>query len=355
MTSKFGVLALLVALCQGTVVTGEPARADHVSDALIQRIAFGSCVHQDKPQPIWHAVLDASPDLFVFLGDNVYGDTRDMDELQSAYDRLGANAGFRRLRDTVAVIATWDDHDYGENDAGAEYPAKQASRRIMLDFWGEPSGSARRQRDGVYASYLYGPAGRRVQIILLDLRWFRGPLNAVTALEYQLVKRPDNLGPYEPHASPDAQLLGDAQWQWLAEQLDVAADLRIIGSSIQLLAEFTGWESWANFPAERRRLIELLSHNPAPTLIISGDTHWSELSRIDNNGSPLWEITSSGLTEEWKAVSPNRHRVGAPYADANFGLIDIDWSAPQPALRAAIHGVDGRRVMAADVGPRRAR
>ena len=39
-----------------------------------RRIAFGSCCDQDKPQPIWDAIIETQPELFIFLGDNIYGD-----------------------------------------------------------------------------------------------------------------------------------------------------------------------------------------------------------------------------------------------------------------------------------------
>jgi alkaline phosphatase D len=40
----------------------------------LSRIAFGSCADQVKPQPIWDAILTYQPELFIFAGDNVYGD-----------------------------------------------------------------------------------------------------------------------------------------------------------------------------------------------------------------------------------------------------------------------------------------
>ena len=46
-------------------------------DRPLTRIAFGSCAKQSKEQPIWDAINAAEPDLFVFLGDNIYADTRD--------------------------------------------------------------------------------------------------------------------------------------------------------------------------------------------------------------------------------------------------------------------------------------
>lgn len=317
----------------------------HVHAGEISRIAFGSCVHQDRPQPIWQAVNAAAPDVFVFLGDNIYGDSENPDVLQSKYQQLGQVTGFQQLRAQTEVVAIWDDHDYGVNDGGVEYPSKAASRQVMLDFWGEPAQSARRTRsDGIYTSYLYGEPGRRVQLILLDLRWNRSALRELADPVKQAARHALDMGPYEASLDAGATMLGETQWMWLQQQLQTDADLRVIGSSIQLLADFTGWESWANFPADRQRFFNLLQAAPhVPTVIISGDTHWSEFSRIDQAGLPypLVEMTSSGLTEEWHAISPNRHRVGDAFAEANFGVLDIDWSGTQPAVSLKIRDVQG--------------
>ncbi len=315
----------------------------------ISRIAFGSCGDQDKPQPIWAPILADSPDLFIMLGDNVYADTNDTAELQAAYDTLGRIAGFQALRANTPVIATWDDHDYGQNDIGRDYISKEASRQIMLDFFGEPDNSVRRTRpDGIYTSYVYGEPGRQVQIILLDLRWNRGELMQIRDPQQLAQREALQMGPYEANLGTEAALMGEAQWAWFEEQLQVAADLRIIGSSIQLLADFTGWETWANYPQERLRFTHLLQqYQREPVLIISGDVHWSEYSEIRSAGTrwPLLELTSSGLTEEWKAISPNRHRIGEAFAVANYGLIDIDWRSEMPAVRLQIKDESGRALI----------
>lgn len=311
----------------------------------IQTIAFGSCSHQDKPQPIWTEVLAADPDLFIFLGDNIYGDSDDPAVLASKYQKLAAVPGIEKLRSSVPVIATWDDHDYGQNDSGAEYVSKEASREVMLDFWGEPVNSPRRTRDsGIYTSYVYGEPGRVVQVILLDLRWNRSELVEVKDEALRRKRQQEKRGPYDASLATNATLLGEEQWLWLERELQVEADVRIIGSSIQLLAEFTGWETWANYPKDRQRFFELLEkYQQEPILVLSGDVHWSEFSQITEtpNDWPLIELTSSGLTEEWKAISPNRHRVGGAFAVANFGLVEIDWSEETPSLNLSIRDVSG--------------
>ncbi len=329
-----------------------PAPDPHPAAArTITRIGFGSCAKQDKPQPIWDAVNALEPEVFVFLGDNIYGDTVDMAELAAKYDMLGAIPGFRRLRERTQVLAVWDDHDYGENDAGAEYPMKEESRRIFCDFWGEPADSPRRSRDGIYAAYVFGPPGRRVQFILPDLRFNRTPIleRDLAGTEYKVwaeslheAGRPVP-GPYERNPEPAATMLGENQWRWLEAQLAVPAELRILCSSLQVVADFPGWEAWINYAHDHQRLIEAIRRQRANGLFcISGDTHYAELARLDVNVPyPLWDLTSSGLTEVWPVLPPNALRVGEAYRDVNFGWIEIDWSRRRPAVRLQIRDADG--------------
>ena len=98
-----------------------------VADGVLRRIAFGSCAKENRKQPIWDAVVDARPELFVFLGDNVYGDTDDMAVLAGKYAKLAAQPGFQKLKRQAGIVATWDDHDYGADDVGRDYPMKRES------------------------------------------------------------------------------------------------------------------------------------------------------------------------------------------------------------------------------------
>jgi alkaline phosphatase D len=312
----------------------------------VRRIAFGSCAHQDKEQPIWDAIIARDPDLFIFLGDNIYGDTRDMTVLREKYAALAAKPGFRRLRERTPILAIWDDHDYGENDAGTEYPLKEASRQIFCDFFGESADSPRRTRDGIYAGYCFGPADQRVQILLPDLRFNRTPILThdlagtdyeAWAASFEAVAAPVP-GPYARNPARDATMLGERQWAWLQAQLQIPATVRILASSLQVVADFPGWEAWINYPRDRDRLIDAIRRHRANGLFcISGDTHWGELSCLDSHVPyPLWDLTSSGLTETWPVLPPNANRIGAVWRERNFGLIDIDWRIDHAMLSLRI-------------------
>lgn len=326
-------------------------------------IAFGSCSHQDKPQPIWRSVLAENPDMFIFLGDNIYGDSSDMNVLEAKYAKLNAIPGVKAIRSNTRVVATWDDHDYGENDAGKEFSAKAESKDLMLAFWDEPKGSPRwTQEGGIYTSYLLGET-YKVQVILLDTRWNRTPLLSVSDVITYGQRIVQNRGPYLINPDVNASLLGETQWHWLEGELKKEVDARVIATSIQLLPEFSGWESWANFPLERQRMLTLLDKYQAePVVFISGDVHWAEFTQIKNStieGSkiesskiaparsgksrawPLIELTSSGLTEEWQAVSPNIHRVGEAFPIANYGNIEFNTDASNASLSLSIKDVEG--------------
>jgi len=292
----------------------------------VATIAVGSCARNDRAQPIWPVIDALEPDLFLFIGDNTYADLDGVPEsaaeIQAAWDALDAVEGWRVFRRTCRVLATWDDHDYGKNDAGREWELKAEAERLFLDYFEEPADSTRRKREGIYDARVFGPPGRRVQVLLLDTRTFRDPLTRAPG-------RVRGRGPYV--ASPDATttLLGEAQWAWLREALLRPAELRILASSIQVVADEHGWETWGNFPHERERLYALLDEtNAAGVLVVSGDRHLLELSCDRTRGAPypFFDLTTSGLNEPERPVSePNAHRVGPVLRETNFGMIHVDW------------------------------
>lgn len=333
---------IFLGLLSGAVVSTAANAQQSVS-----HIAFGSCSHQDHDMPILDSVIADKPDAFLFLGDNIYGDTEDMTVLRNKYEKLGSKERFQTLVNNTNVMAIWDDHDFGANDAGKDYPKKEASRQIMLDFWGAEEDSPRRTRpDGIYTSKMYGEGEQRIHVIMPDLRWNRDDMKHVSREEYANERAPNNLGPYIAHDDMSKSMLGEKQWKWLEEELKKPARVKIIASSLQLLADFTGWEAWANFPGDRQRLFDLIKkHQVNGVILVSGDTHWGEVSYYDENlDYPLWEVTSSGLTQEWKQVSPNKHRIGQYTANVNYGSINIDWSLEDPLVSLSLKNVDGEVV-----------
>lgn len=193
----------------------------------------------------------------------------------------------------------------------------------------------------MYTAAVFGPPGKRVQVILLDTRYHRSKLTRAKA------PRPgEKTPPYVPSTEPSATVLGEEQWAWLEQQLKQPAEVRLVGSSIQLVADEHGFEKWANFPKERERFYELVKKTGATgVVVLSGDRHHGEVSLdAESVGYPLYDVTSSGLNQgakAWRLPDKNSHRIAAmPYGD-NFGMVLIDWSGDNPRLALQLRDEEG--------------
>jgi len=341
-TLFFTIICLLaLAACTEPTDTSEApvGTPEHVAP-LISKIAFGSCGHESEPQPVLNLAANKNPDLFIWLGDNIYGDTYEMDTLQAKYNRLAAKTEFQRLKDTAAFLATWDDHDYGWNDSGRHYPFKEQSKEIFLDFWEVPAVDVRRERPGIYTSHFYSDGEDTLQVIVLDMRTFRDDLRRYEGQAVDTSKFFYGLD-YWPYETNDSTLLGESQWQWLEEQLRMPADVRLVASSTQFGISYNGYEAWANFPHERQRFLDLIKKTRAEGLLfISGDVHYAEISEIQQDSLyPIYDVTASGITSTWGFATPNDNRIAGPVMENHFGLIEIDWSQEDPTLDLQIYDV----------------
>ncbi len=300
----------------------------------LQTIAFGSCARQDLPQDIWRDVLANEPDLWIWLGDNIYGDTEDMTVMAAKYQMQKSGELYQQLRSSTSIIGIWDDHDYGVNDGDKNYVLKDESKALMLDFLDVPKNADVRKRPGAYQSYTFGPAGKKVKVILLDGRYFRDELEKGEG---------DQSRRYLPN--PTGDMLGEAQWTWLERELTNSdAQIHFIGCGIQFIPEEHPFEKWANFPQARQRLFDLLTKTkPAQAILLSGDRHIAEISKFNLSelDYPLYDVTASGLTHAYTGAGeePNRHRVGKLIKQLNFGVLRIDWSGEAPTVTAEIRSL----------------
>jgi alkaline phosphatase D len=302
-------------------------------DTVITRFGFGSCVNENRPMAFWDVIAAQKPQAFLLIGDNVYGDTRatwgaDMPTLTASYRKLSSRQEFDRFRRSVPMMTTWDDHDFGANDAGGSFAFKEQAERVYESFWA--SSAEVKSRPGVYESRIVGPEGKRVQFILLDSRFFRSDL---VSMPYRDPGPPR--GWYIPNTDAKATMLGDAQWRWLEQELAKPAELRFIVSSVQVITSAHQFESWAAFPKERERLYAVLAaKNVSNAVLLTGDRHSGAFYKADVAGlkAPLWEVTASSLNMAFgkgddSEREPDPSRVGGFWAIPNFSLIDIDWAA----------------------------
>lgn len=298
-------------------------------------IAFGSCNKITMPQTMWPFISANNPDLWIWLGDIIYADTTDMKVLAAQYRILKDNPGYSKLRSQAQVVGIYDDHDYGYNDAGKYYPKKHASKKRLMNFLDVPRNSPVRKREGSYQSYTFGKGEQSIKVIVMDMRWFRDSLEA------------DHSGSRRYLPNTTGEVLGEVQWKWLEQELrNSTANLNILCSSVQVLANDHGFEKWGNFPNERKRLLQLIvATQPKNLMIISGDRHMAEISKMDLNGLPypLYDFTSSGLTHIRSGDNEkNRYRVGDMILKKNFGILRIHWEGDKPVVGMEIRGQQNR-------------
>lgn len=328
---KKWLLSILILICSPLVAQQTQS---------LTRIAFGSCSKEENHDQMWSEIIRQQPQLCILLGDNIYGDTHNMDSMRIQYDQQKWNVDYQQLLRQCQVIGTWDDHDYGKNDGGKFYTKKNESKEEFLRFMDIPASDPVRSHPGVYNSYTYGPAGKKVKVILLDLRTFRD-----TTIRSTIKGRR-----YE--ANPDGDMMGEEQWAWFEKEIRTSdAAVHIIGSSIQFISNEHGWEKWDNFPKSRKRMLDLLvKYKIKKPLILSGDRHIAEVSMMSVPGLPypLYDFTSSGLTHTWDMTTwkdmpvteGNKYRIGKLIIQKNFGMIVIDWSGRDPVISVEIRGKD---------------
>jgi alkaline phosphatase D len=311
-----------------------PAGVSLPHNHTITRLAFGSCNHQLRSQHMWGQIAATSPDIFLFIGDNNYGDQMwdgdaALTSLREAYGVMAETPELAAFRARVPMMITWDDHDYGFNDGGASFAYRGWSETIFETFWG--SSDEVKSRPGIYESRMFGEEGKVTQIITLDTRFFRSDLATIA---YQNERPP--LGPYQPSSDPEKTILGDAQWQWLKQELAKPADLRIVVSSIQVITDAHDYEAWENLPLEREKLYAMLAEREDSGLVLlSGDRHAGGIytEAPEAAGEQLWELTSSSMnysfssTERNTAREPDAKRLTDFISEENFGLVEIDWEA----------------------------
>ena len=298
------------------------------------KIAFGSCLDQENPQPIWNSIYKEDIDSFVFLGDNVYGDISSgkLNKMREAYKLQSKMIPSWLFKKNVEMI--WDDHDFGENDGGSSYPLKQEAQKLYLDFWKIPNDDIRQQRDGIYANKIIYIDNFIINLILLDTRYFRSDLKKTKGLKPVYLKNEEL----------NATILGDKQWSWLMEVMKIKSDLTIVATSIQLLPTEHRFEKWSNFPSDHFKLKKLLKSQSRPIIVISGDRHQGAIYNDEN----IYEITSSSLNKTISSIlrrpkELDKYMLGEMFAGENYGLITINTN--KKIIDLEIKDINGNMVL----------
>lgn len=297
------------------------------------RVAFGSCARyqMDRVQRVWTAVAQTQPDLFFWLGDNVYVDSLNPQAFAEEYRRQRAVATLQPVIQSVPQLAVWDDHDYGLNDHDRTNPMKDAALRAFKQYWANPSYGLE-DVPGVFFSYGYGG----VDFFFLDDRYYRDPNDAP--------------------ASPTKTLLGSRQREWLK------AGLKASKGVFKVLVSGSGWsagkgptgDAWSAFLDERDALFDFIkAERIAGVVLLSGDTHVAELNCMpwsDRGGYDFYDLTTSPLAQRtessWIERFPEVRVRPVFFNDSNFGLLSFDLTAKEPTLTYNVYDSLGRAAWA---------
>ncbi|WP_221031205.1 alkaline phosphatase D family protein [Actomonas aquatica] len=304
--------------------------APAVGTPAVFRVAFGSCLRlQTQPSDrIWTGLAAWSPDLFLWLGDNIYGDSRDPHVLAEEYRRMHDVQPLKPLLRSVPQLAIWDDHDFGLNNHDRTHPEKAAAYTVFRDYWANPAfGEA--GNPAVYFQFNYGG----VDFFMLDVRMYRDPNKEDVA-----------------HKT----MLGARQLAWLK------AGLQASTAPFKVLVSGSGWsgskgehgDAWSAFLEERDGLFDFLRDEEiGGVVLVSGDTHQGELNAMpwsDRGGYDLYEFVSSPLgqrpSQSWVVRYPEVRLRAGYTASSNVGVLEFDLSDDEPRLRFVLVDESGRRV-----------
>lgn len=303
-------------------------------------VALGSCTYINDPTydrpgapygggyEIFDAIAATTPAMMLWLGDNVYLRKADYDSawgMNDRYRRARSYPPLQRLLQGTHHLATWDDHDFGPDNANGAFVLKGAALELFKRYWPNPSFGLP-DAPGVYSAVRYGDA----EFFLLDDRYYR-----------EADSDKDR---------PGKAMLGAVQMRWLKDSLLAStAAFKVIASGSQLLHGELGFESWIHFPAERDVFLDWLARNSVSgVVLLSGDRHRTRLQRMERRRSyPLYELTCSPLTAgvSEKDLSPSRWTVeGTEVSQRNFCLLSFSGQGVGRSLTIAVHGTHGQPI-----------
>ena len=291
-------------------------------------VAFGSCcrIQFDRVQPIFDVIQRVEPEMFFWLGDNIYGDSDDSGALSELYTRQRVVHSLEPLLRSTPQLAIWDDHDFGYNNSDGQSPFKQESLRLFRSYWANPSygtGGA----PGIWFKHSYGG----VDFFFLDGRYHRDP----------------SVGSDMPAKS----MLGAAQKAWLKDELlKSRAPFKILvsGGGWSSAERADGGDSWGVYTAERNEIFEFIRDRGIGGVVcISGDSHLGELNCIPRSaqgGYDIYDMCSSPLAQmpavkQLEQVPEMRVR-DVWSRSVNVGVMRFEMG-PSPRLTYTLHDVLG--------------
>jgi alkaline phosphatase D len=303
------------------------------------KIAFGADFHKSGIHNggMLELVRARHNTAFLLSGDLAVNDRKNHLGLhRSDYFLRDLSRPWKNLVASVPVYATWDDHDYFDNDLagipnGFTDADRTAVRQVWKENWNNPPCAHSDEHGGIYFRTRIGPC----DVIMLDTRSARKSDTPGTSGER-------------------AAFLGGPQWQWLKQQLADCKGPFIILSSGTMWSDSVsdGKDSWGT--QDKRTREEIFSFIQAKkiggVLLISGDRHGARCFRIprpDGFAFHEFEIGSLGGHHQGgpPAWAPDRKNqlCGFELISA-FGEFDFNTTVPDPEVTFRIVQETGKEL-----------
>jgi alkaline phosphatase D len=310
-------------------------------------VAFGSCsfineAEWDRPgrpygsnYEIFGVLASKNPDLMLWIGDNTYLREIDWDTKAGIIHRHSHTRQLPELQPLLGAshnYATWDDHDFGPNNADRSYRMRSESLDAFTLFWGNQTYGTDETK-GVFSRFTWGD----VEFFLLDNRYHRSPNDA-----------PDD---------EQKTMFGKAQLQWLKDALsNSTAPFKVVVNGNQMLNENSEYgETLPQFTAEYNDLISYITSNTiSGVLFLSGDRHHTELIvRNDSSFYPMYDFTSSPLTSGINTMKRRDGTMGAEFTNPqrvdgtlvndrhNFGMLRFGGKRTERTVILEVYDVAG--------------
>jgi len=254
------------------------------------KIAFGSCPHRWGlgNHTLLEQIHERGNQAMLLLGDIA---------VQDRNDHLGLHRADYLLRDflpawksfasKMPVYASWDDHDYFDNDKagipnGYTEKDREGVRKVFKSSWANSSYGDESTNEGIFTRDRIGP----FDIIMTDNRFYR--------------------------TGEKGSFLGQGQMDWLKAQLLDCKGPFIILSCGTMWSDYVsnGKDSWGvNDPEGREEIFSFIEENKiSGVLLISGDRHGARgftIPRKSNFGFYEFEAASLGARVGPAAKDPS--------------------------------------------------
>ncbi|MBI2428085.1 MAG: alkaline phosphatase family protein [Ignavibacteriales bacterium] len=312
-------------------------------------VAFGSCAYinetpWDRPNNtyggdygIFSIIAQQNPDLMLWIGDNTYLREIDWDTKAGILHRYAHTRQTPEMQPILGAAhnyATWDDHDYGPNNADRSYRLRNEALETFKLFWGNQTYGTDETK-GVFSRFTWGD----VEFFLLDDRYHRAPNDA-----------PDD---------EQKTMFGKEQMQWLKDALSNSiAPFKIVVNGNQILNPNGEWyEALPQYSSDYKNLLSYIKTNKISGIILlSGDRHHTELIlHNDTTFYPLYDFTSSPLTS---GLNTMKTREGNPTKEfsnplrvagtlvndkRNFGMLRFSGKHPERKVVLETYDITGAR------------